>query len=84
MVPPPVPGRVAVERVRRVAGAVRLRKGHIERDCWSMASMVKIELNQNNVCMFGCGKEREMRRRPDNFSGEKTDSADDKLGVLIG
>ena len=46
--------------------------------------MVKIELNQNNVCMFGCGKEREMRRRPDNFSGEKTDSADDKLRGFIG
>lgn len=47
--------------------------------------MVKIELNQNHdVCMFGCGKEREMRRRPDNFSGEKTDSADDKRSVVIG
>lgn len=44
MVPPPglVLGRVAVERVRRVVGDVRLRKGHIVRDCCKRASMVEL------------------------------------------
>ena len=45
IVPPPVLGRVAVDRVRSVAGAVRFRKGHMVRDCWSRDSMVKDELN---------------------------------------
>ena len=43
MVPPP--GEtwrvVVVERERRVAGDVLLRKGHIERDCLSKASIMK-------------------------------------------
>lgn len=44
IVPPPglVLGRVAVERVRRVVGDVRLRKGHIVRDCCKRASMVDL------------------------------------------
>lgn len=41
MVPPPglVLGRVAVESERRAVGEVRLRNGHIARDCWRRDSM---------------------------------------------
>ena len=42
MVPPPgETWRVVVERDRRVAGEVLLRKGHMERDCLSRVSIVK-------------------------------------------
>lgn len=41
MVPPhDEVGRVEVERERRVAGEVLLRKGHIERDCRSSVSIL--------------------------------------------
>lgn len=51
MVPPPgETWRVVVdERERRVAGDVLLRKGHIERDCLSKASIVK-------NCMYDGGR----------------------------
>ena len=43
IVPPPGEAwRVEVERERRVAGEVLLRKGHIERDCLRRASIVII------------------------------------------
>ena len=35
---------VVVERDRRVAGDVLLRKGHMERDCLRRASIVKIQI----------------------------------------
>lgn len=35
---------VVVERDRRVAGDVLLRKGHMERDCLRRASIVKMQL----------------------------------------
>lgn len=40
MPPPPEAGRVDVDNVRRVAGEVLLRKGHIERDCLRRVSMI--------------------------------------------
>jgi len=41
MVPPPglVLGRVAVASERSAEGAVRLRNGHMARDCWRRDSM---------------------------------------------
>ena len=46
MVPPPglVLGRVAVDRERRAVGEVRLRNGHIARDCWRRDSMGTMQL----------------------------------------
>lgn len=46
MVPPPglVLGRVAVESERRAVGEVRLRNGHIARDCWRRDSMGTMQL----------------------------------------
>lgn len=44
MLPPPLEAeRVEVERERRVAGEVLLRKGHIERDCRRRDSMIATE-----------------------------------------
>ena len=40
MPPPGETWRVEVERDRRVAGDVLLRKGHMERDCLNRASIV--------------------------------------------
>ena len=51
MVPPPgEAGRVVVERERRVAGDVLLRKGHIERDCLRSVSIPAVGLDSCSNC----------------------------------
>jgi hypothetical protein len=65
MVPPPglKLGRVAVARVRRAVGEMRLRNGHIARDCWRRDSMATAASEQRLVeagIGFG-GDEREGR-----------------------
>lgn len=50
MVPPPgETWRVVVERDRRVAGDVLLRKGHMERDCLRRASIVTIQMQYDRI-----------------------------------
>lgn len=60
MVPPPV-GRVALDSVRKVPGGVRLRNGHMARDCWrrdSIGMCVVLYVVSSGfflyVCMYMC------------------------------